>query len=232
MRFSQEAIKMKERILIIEDEIKIQEILTEFLQEVGYSVDCAKDGVEGIAMFSNQQYDLVLLDILMPKIDGFATLELIRQGSDVPVIMITAMEDEAYQMRGFDLRVDDYITKPFAMNLVIRRIKAVLRRTQITEASSQEQTITHKYVTLDKDACEVRALGNTVAFTYKEYELLKLLLENKNKVFTRDNILTQVWGHDFFGNETIVNNHIMRIRKKLGEDFIVTVRGMGYKIGT
>ena len=224
---------MKERILIIEDEIKIQEILTEFLQEVDYTVDCAKDGVEGIALLSNQQYDLILLDIMMPRLDGFATIELIRKDSDIPVIMITAMEDEACQMRGFDLKVDDYITKPFSMNLVIRRIEAVLRRMQTNEASDQTgQRITHEHVTLDKDSCEVRVLGNTIPFTYKEYELLKLLLENKNKVFTRDNILTQVWGYDFFGNEKIVNNHIMRIRKKLGEDFIVTVRGMGYKIGT
>ena len=224
---------MKERILIIEDEIKIQEILTEFLQEIGYIVDCAGDGIAGIAQFNKEKYDLILLDIMMPKIDGFVVLELIRKDSDIPVIMITAMEDEACQMRGFDLKVDDYITKPFSMNLVIRRIEAVLRRAQTNEASGQEgKTITHEHVTLNKDSCEVSVLGNTIPFTYKEYELLKLLLENKNKVFTRDNILSQVWGYDFFGNERVVNNHIMRIRKKLGDDFIVTVRGMGYKIGT
>ena len=223
---------MKERILIIEDEIKIQEILTEFLQEVGYIVDAAGDGISGIEQFNKGKYDLILLDIMMPKIDGFATLELIRQHSDIPVIMITALEDEACQMRGFDLKVDDYITKPFSMNLVIRRIETVLRRTQTNEKASHLQTITHGNVTLDKDSCEVRISGNTIPFTYKEYQLLKLLLENKNKVFTRDNILDQVWGHDFLGNDKVVNNHIMRIRKKLGEDFIVTVRGMGYKIGT
>lgn len=223
---------MKERILIIEDEIKIGEILTEFLQEVGYTVGYASDGVEGITMLSKQQYDLILLDIMMPKIDGFATLELIRHDSDIPVIMITALEDEACEARGFDLKVDDYITKPFSINLVIKRIEAVLRRTQINELPNQgARTITHAHVTLDKESCEIRISGNTIAFTYKEYELLKLLLENKNKVFTRDNILDQVWGHDFLGNDKVVNNHIMRIRKKLGEDFIVTVRGMGYKIG-
>ena len=222
-----------ERILVIEDEIKIQEILTEFLKENHYMVDCAGDGVTGIAQFNKEKYDLVLLDIMMPKIDGFAVLELIRKESDVPVILITAMESEAHQVKGFDLKADDYITKPFSMNMVIRRIKAVLRRMQIHETPHHEQQmITHGQITLDKEACEIRLSGHTIPFTYKEYELLKLLLENKNKVFTRDDILNQVWGYDFFGNDNVVNNHVMRIRKKLGEDLIVTVRGMGYKIGT
>ena len=224
---------MKEHILIIEDEIKIQEILTEFLQENDYLVDCFSDGLTGIVQFQQKKYDLILLDIMLPKIDGLAVLELIRQHSDIPVILITAMESEEYQIKGFDLKADDYITKPFSMNLVIRRIEAVLRRTQLNEASNQEQQlITHGHVTLDKNACEIRVFGNTIPFTYKEYELIKLFLENKNKVFTRDDILNQVWGYDFFGNDKVVNNHIMRIRKKLGEDFIVTVRGMGYKIDT
>jgi len=220
------------RILIIEDEVKIQEILTEFLQEYGYAVDNASDGVAGIAKFSEEKYDLILLDIMMPKIDGLAVLELIREKSDIPIILITAMETEEYQMKGFDLRADDYITKPFSMNLVIRRIEAVLRRTQTAEVLEKEQgIITHGSVKLDKESCVIKLSDNPIPFTYKEYELIKLFLENKNKVFTRDDILNQIWGYDFFGNDKIVNNHIMRIRKKLGENFIVTVRGVGYKIG-
>jgi two-component system response regulator VanR len=223
------------RILIIEDESKIQEILTEFLREYGYETFSAYDGVEGLHMLRKNQYDLVLLDIMMPKIDGFATLELLRQISDVPVIIITALEEEAHQMKGFDLQADDYITKPFSMNLVIRRIEAVLRRKQPAddfreEPSSNSRVFSHGNVTLDTQACEVRASGVAVPFTYKEYELLKLLLENKNRVFTRDDLLRIVWGYDFIGDEKVVNNHIMRIRKKLGDGFIVTVRGMGYKI--
>lgn len=221
------------RILIIEDEHKIQEILTEFLKEYGYETDSAYDGVEGLAVFKKAAYDLVLLDIMMPKIDGFAVLELIRQDSDVPVIVLTAMEEEEHQMRGFDLEADDYITKPFSMNLVIRRIEAVLRRKQAHEESEPEANshiLSNKNVELDTQACEVSVSGNTTPFTYKEYELIKLLLENKNIVFTRDELLRQIWGYDFIGDDKIVNNHIMRIRKKLGEDFIITVRGMGYKI--
>ena len=220
------------RILIIEDEVKIQEILAEFLQEYGYGVECASDGIAGIAQFGDGNYDLILLDILMPKINGLAVLELIREKSDVPIILITAMETEDYQMKAFDLKADDYITKPFSMNLVIRRIEAILRRVEASEVLVEEQgMITHGSVKLDTQSCEIQMSGSTVPFTYKEFELIKLFLENKNRVFTRDDILNKIWGYDFFGNDKVVNNHIMRIRKKLGENFIVTVRGVGYKIG-
>lgn len=219
------------KILIIEDEHKIQEILTEFLREYGCETDSAYDGIEGFAMFQKAKYDLVLLDIMMPKIDGFAVLELIRKNSDVPVIMITAMDEEEHQMKGFDLEADDYIVKPFFMNLVIRRIEAVLRRKQIQEeTTSGTRILSHGDVVLDTQACEVRVSNHTTPFTYKEYELIKLLLENKNRVFTRDDLLRKIWSYDFIGDDKVVNNHIMRIRKKLGEDFITTVRGMGYKI--
>ena len=220
------------RILVVEDEIKIQEILAEFLRENGHTVDCAGDGLTGLAMFQKHAYDLVLLDVMMPKIDGFAVLELIRQTSNIPVIMITAMEGEDDQVRGFDLQVDDYIAKPFSVPLVIRRIEAVLRRAQTNPAPvGSHPMLEHRHVALDKEACEVRVSGDTMPFTHKEYEILKLLLENKNKVFTRDELLRQIWGYDFIGDDKTVNNHVMRIRKKLGEDFIVTVRGMGYKLG-
>ena len=215
------------RILIIEDEPKIQEIITEFLCESGYTVDCADDGITGVSIFRQNIYDLVLLDIMLPKIDGFAVLELIRQVSRVPVIVITAMEGEDFQARGFDLEADDYITKPFSMNLVIRRINAVLRRAH-TDSS---ETITHGDVDLLKGLRAVKLCGETVPFTVKEYEILKLLLENKNKVFTRDELLQKIWGYDFIGDDKTVNNHIMRIRKKLGENSVVTVRGVGYKLG-
>jgi two-component system response regulator VanR len=223
------------RILIIEDEVKIQEILTEFLREYGYETDSAYDGSEGLNMSKNNKYDLVLLDIMMPKIDGFATLELLRQESNVPVILLTALEEEEHQIKGFDLQADDYITKPFSMNLVIRRIEAVLRRKNSpenvqSENISDSKILSKNNVTLDTNACEVRISGKIIPVTYKEYELLKLLLENKNRVVTRDDLLRTIWGYDFIGDDKVVNNHIMRIRKKLGEDFIVTVRGIGYKI--
>jgi len=222
---------MSAKILVMEDESKMQEILKEFLAECGYSVDCACDGLEGLAMFRQTPYDLIVLDIMMPKIDGFAALELIRKESDVPVIMLTALEEEENQMKGFDLKADDYILKPFSMNLLIRRVEAVLRRKLPFPAKEEtEHTIEHKNVMLDSTACEIRVSGKTVPFTYKEYELIKLFMENKNRVFTREEILNQVWGYDYFGDGKVVNGHIKNIRKKLGMDFIMTVRGMGYKI--
>jgi two-component system response regulator VanR len=216
-------------IIIIEDESKIREILKEFLLDYGYAVDTAADGIEGLAKTKQNDYDLILLDVMMPKIDGFATLELIRQTSDVPVIIITALEDEKNQMKGFDLKADDYITKPFSMNLVIRRIEAVLRRLK-PETEQSMSILTSGNVSLDTKACEVRLSGHIVSVTYKEYELIKLFLENKNRVFTRDYLLQNIWGYDYIGDDRVVNNHIMRIRKKLGENFLVTVRGIGYKI--
>jgi two-component system response regulator VanR len=134
-------------------------------------------------------------------------------------------------MKGFDLKADDYITKPFSMNLVLRRIEAVLRRKQPEKQPEIDLFLSHGNVTLDTKSCEVKLSGNTILVTYKEYELIKLFLENKNQVFSRDYLLHNLWGYEYIGDEKVVNNHIMRIRKKLGEDFILTVRGMGYKIG-
>jgi two-component system response regulator VanR len=220
-------------ILIIEDEQKIREILYEFLTDYGYRVTTAADGIEGLEKIKHKAFDLVLLDIMMPKIDGFLTLSLIRQVSDVPVIIITALEDEESQMRGFDLKADDYISKPFSVNLLIRRCEAVLRRQKpnIDNIENTENTVLKSgEVTLDTTSAEVKRAGVCVPVTYKEYELIKLLLEHKNRVFSREFLLDTLWGMDFFGDEKVVNNHIMRIRKKLGEDFIVTVRGLGYKL--
>ncbi|QOV20117.1 response regulator transcription factor [Blautia liquoris] len=222
---------MSTKILVIEDELKMQEILKEFLVEYGYSIDCACDGLDGLAMFRQTTYALILLDIMMPKIDGFAVLELIRKESDVPVILLTALEDEENQIKGFDLQADDYISKPFSMNLLIRRVEAVLRRKQPYPVKEEtKHTVEHKNVVLDLEACEVRISGRTVPFTYKEYELIKLFMENKNRVFTREELLNQVWGYDYYGDGKVVNGHIKNIRKKIGMNFITTVRGMGYKI--
>lgn len=221
------------QILVVEDELRIQEILAEFLREYGYVVDCASDGLEGINCFNTGCYDLILLDVMMPKVDGFAVLELVRKTSDIPVILLTAMESEVDQIKGFDLGVDDYITKPFSMNLVIRRIEAVLRRRSTPEVDEgcESQVVRCGAVSLDTARCEVMRHGCSIDFTFKEFELVKLFMMNPKRVFTRDALLNQVWGYDFFGNDRVVNNHIMRIRKKLGEDFIVTVRKVGYKLG-
>lgn len=220
---------MSKTILIIEDEKAIQNIIKAFLEDAGYTAVLADDGLEGIEKFHKYSPDLVLLDLMLPKIDGFAVCELIRKESQVPIIMLTARDDDESQMKGFDVLADDYITKPFTMPLVMRRIEAVLRRTE--HGNQAENTVLHyKEISLDADSFTVLVSGESVSLTTREFEILKLFLENPGRVFTRDNLLNMIWGYDYFGDAKIVNTHIKNIRRKLGVDYIETIRGMGYKI--
>jgi len=216
-------------ILIIEDEKAIQNIIKAFLEDAGYTTVLADDGLEGIEQFHKCSPDLVLLDLMLPKIDGFAVCELIRKESHIPVIMLTARDDDDSQIKGFDALADDYITKPFTMPLVMRRIEAVLRRTE--QGNQTENTVIHyKEISLDIDSFTVLVNGENISLTTREFEILKLLLENQGRVFTRDNLLNTIWGYDYFGDAKIVNTHIKNIRRKLGVDHIDTIRGVGYKI--
>lgn len=220
---------MSKTILIIEDEKAIQNIIKAFLEDAGYTAVLADDGLEGIEKFHKYSPDLMLLDLMLPKIDGFAVCELIRKESQVPIIMLTARDDDESQMKGFDVLADDYITKPFTMPLVMRRIEAVLRRTE--HGNQAENTVIHyKDISLDADSFTVLVSGESVSLTTREFEILKLFLENQGRVFTRDNLLNMIWGYDYFGDAKIVNTHIKNIRRKLGVDYIETIRGMGYKI--
>lgn len=220
---------MSKTILIIEDEKAIQNIIKAFLKDAGYTTVLADDGLEGIEQFHKCSPDLVLLDLMLPKIDGFAVCELIRKESHIPVIMLTARDDDDSQIKGFDALADDYITKPFTMPLVMRRIEAVLRRTE--QGNQTENTVIHyKDISLDIDSFTVLVNGENISLTTREFEILKLLLENQGRVFTRDNLLNTIWGYDYFGDAKIVNTHIKNIRRKLGVDYIDTIRGVGYKI--
>ncbi|MDE7327492.1 MAG: response regulator transcription factor [Lachnospiraceae bacterium] len=219
---------MEKTILIIEDERAIQNVIKAFLEDAGYVVVLADDGVEGIAKFHECNPDLILLDLLLPKVDGFAVCEIIRKESKVPIIMLTALDDDDSQMKGFDALADDYITKPFSMPLVVRRIEAVLRR--IDEQEQVLSVIQYKNIRLDTECYEVYVDGENIPLTVREFEILKLFLENQGRAFSRDNLLNSIWGYDYFGDEKIVNTHIKNIRKKLGVDYIETIRGVGYKI--
>ena len=220
---------MTKMILIVEDEASIQNIIKAFLEDAGYTTVLADDGLEGIEKFHKYSPDLVLLDLMLPKIDGFAVCELIRKERQVPIIMLTARDDDDSQMKGFDALADDYITKPFTMPLVMRRIEAVLRRTE--QGNQTDNTVIHyKEISLDTDSFTVLVSGESVSLTTREFEILKLFLENQGRVFTRDNLLNTIWGYDYFGDAKIVNTHIKNIRRKLGVDYIETIRGMGYKI--
>lgn len=218
-----------EKILVIEDEPQILEIIKAFLEENGYKVTGAVDGVEGIEAFNRETFDLVLLDIMLPKIDGYVVCEMIRKYSKVPIIMLTALDAEENELKGFDLEIDDYITKPFSAPLLIKRVEAVLRRSKGKALVGER--LSYQNLVLDKAAYKAYKEGQLIEMTNKEFEVLKLLLENRGRVLTRETILNRVWGYDFFGEERVVDTHIKNIRRKLEISFIETIRGVGYRIG-
>ncbi len=207
----------------------IQELLREFLKEAGYGVTAASDGIEAMDMFAKNEYDLILLDIMLPKIDGFGVCELIRKQSQVPIIMLTALGGEEEQIRGLDLQVDDYITKPFSVPILIRKIAAVLRRSGQAQEEGHK-TIAYQNLFLDLDNYTATVDGTAYELTQREFEVLRELLTHQGRIMTRQNLLDKLWRYDFYGDERVVDTHIKNLRKKLGIEFIQTVRGVGYKI--
>lgn len=218
-----------QKILVVEDDFDIQELLQNFLQEAGYEVAVANDGVEAISIFTNMKFDLILLDIMLPKIDGFTVCELIRKQSQIPIMMLTALNGEEEQIRGLDLQVDDYITKPFSMPVLVRKIAAVLRRSYHMQ-DDEHQTIRYQNLILDLDSYTAVIDENGYELTQREFEVLRELLMNQGRIMTRQNLLEKLWRYDFYGDERVVDTHIKNLRKKLGIDFIQTIRGVGYKI--
>lgn len=219
------------KILVVEDDQAIQALLQDFLIEAGYDVVTASDGVEALSEFEKQPFDLILLDVMLPKIDGFAVCEVIRQKSDVAIVMLTALDDEEHQIRGLDLQVDDYLTKPFSMPILIRRIAAVLRRQEKRGGDNVPQMISYRELDLDMDGYKVYIKRNPVDLTPREFEILRELLLHQGRILTRENLLSALWKYDFFGDERIIDTHIKNIRKKLGgADYIETIRGVGYRI--
>ncbi len=214
-------------ILIVEDEFDIRELLEAYLTNEGYKVIAAEDGEEALERFHDESPDLVLLDLLLPGLDGFQVCRAIREESDLPVIMLTALGSEQSELKGFDLRVDDYIAKPFSMPVLLRRVEAVLRRTMKGPAARK---LTHRSLSLDLDGYKAAVNGETIELTGREFALLRVLLQNRGRVLTRQMLLNRVWGYDFYGDERIVDTHIKNLRKKLGVDYIETIRGVGYRI--
>ena len=205
-------------IFVVEDEFDIQELLKNYLEEAGYQVFCASDGVEAINLYEEEKekIDLVLLDVMLPKINGFGVLELIRKSSLVPVIMLTALDDESYQIKGYDLQVDEYVTKPFSTQVLLRKIGAVLRRSG-KHLSDEKNPEILQYGDLKLDSSG-----------YQVWEEERKV--NKGRVLTRNQLLDAVWGADYFGEDRIVDTHIKNLRKKLAGDYIDTIRGVGYRI--
>ena len=223
-----EVVQMQ-RIMVVEDDFDIQELLQNFLQEAGYEVAVANDGVEALSLFVGQRYDLIVLDIMLPKIDGYGVCELIRKQSDVPIIMLTALSGEEDQIKGLDLQVDDYITKPFSMPVLLRKIAAVLRRSN-RGTDEKYQIIAYGNLLLNCDNYTATVDGVTYELTQKEFEIFRELLTHQGRILTRQNLLDKLWRYDFYGDERVVDTHIKNLRKKLGIDFIQTIRGVGYKV--
>ncbi|WP_242318972.1 response regulator transcription factor [Bacillus cereus group sp. BfR-BA-01349] len=218
---------MNYHILVIEDDQEIQELIKQFLMTQEYNVIVALDGLEGMKEFNKQAFDLILLDVMMPNLNGFEVAKMIRSHSNIPIIMLTALEEEQDQIKGFDLGIDDYITKPFSFHVLMRRVEAILRR------SNKQSTDNHfifKELHIDGDAYKVYVNRVEVPVTLKEFEILQLLLQNEKKVLTREVIIEKVWGYDYSGDTRMIDTHIKNIRKKLGIAYIKTVKGIGYKI--
>jgi two-component system response regulator VanR len=224
---------VKDKILVIEDDLDIRELISEFLTAAGYCVETAGDGLDGLEKFNKEQFNLIMLDVMLPKIDGFVICEIIRKTSNMPIIMLTALEGEEEQIKGFDLRVDDYITKPFSMNILIRRVEAVLRRGRVLEEVSVEKDNTivkFEEIMLDSSKFKVWVNRDEIELTSKEFEILEILIKNKERVLKREVLLNTLWGYDFYGDARVIDTHIKNLRQKLKVDYIKTIRGVGYKI--
>ena len=215
------------RILVVEDEPDIQELLCAYLRESGYEVEQALDGVEALDKFRRGRFELVLLDLLLPKIDGFGVCELIRRESGVPILMLTAVDGESEALRGYGAGVDDYITKPFSMPVLLQKIRAVLRRSG--QVPPERSLLRYRDLTLDLDGMEASLAGRSLDLTAREFELLRTLVASPGRVYTREMLLSKLWGYDFYGDERVVDSHIKNLRRKLERDYIETVRGVGYR---
>ena len=217
---------MKINILIVEDEKEIREGVSEYLAEVGYSVISAEDGMQAIELFKNNKIDLVILDIMLPKANGFVVLNKIRQESNVPVIMLTAMSDDYTQIMSFDEEADDYITKPFSIIVLHKRIEALLRR---GVKVSENKKWFYGDIEIDFEGYSARKNGENIDLKPKEIKLIELLLKYEGKVLTRAQILDNLWRIEEAPNDRVIDVYIKNIRKKLLLDCIVTVKGIGYK---
>ncbi len=214
------------KILICDDEVLIRNVIKEYLLLEHYEVYEASDGEEAINIVSNNNIDLVIMDIMMPKMDGYQAIKEIKKIKAIPFIILSARGEEFDKLYGFDLGIDDYVTKPFSPKELVARIKAIMKRTQ-------NEDVLYKYedLVLDVLAHEVRIGNKKLELTPKEYDLLKYFMQNKNIALSREAILMNVWGYDFYGDERTVDTHVKTLRNSLGKyrDIIVTVRGMGYK---
>lgn len=214
------------KILIVDDELLIREVIKEYCLQEGYLVFEADDGQKAIDIVSKEEMDCIILDVMMPHLDGFSACKEIKKIKDIPIIILSARSQEFDKLYGFDLGIDDYVVKPFSPKELIARIKAVLNRSK-----KVEDVYCYEDLMIDFKSRFVTIEGKEIFLTPKQYELLHYFIKNKNTALSREQILNQVWGYDFYGDDRTIDSHIKILRNSLGKyrDLIVTVRGMGYK---
>ncbi len=219
---------LMKKILIVEDEPEIRDLMINYLSREGFHIDPAEDGVQALSMFEAVKYDLVLLDIMIPKIDGFGVCEVIKERSDTPVVFLSALSDDRSQIRGYDLMADDYVTKPFSMPVLVRKINALLRRNNRTDDNAGN-VISCGDVVINKDTMEVKVAGRDIELTAREFDILLTLSQKPGRIFSREMLLDLLWDYNSLVDERIVDSHIKNLRHKMGGDYIETVRGKGYR---
>ena len=217
------------KILVVDDESRMRKLVKDFLTKKGFTVIEAGDGEEAVdKFFEVKDIALIILDVMMPKMDGWQVCREIRQYSKVPIIMLTAKSDEKDELQGFDLGVDEYITKPFSPKILVARVEAILRRSNVLAA---DDTMEAGGIELNKAAHEVLIVGKSVELSYKEFELLAYFMSNQGVALSRERILNNVWNYDYFGDARTIDTHVKKLRSKLGAkgEYIKTIWGMGYK---
>ena len=216
-------------ILVVDDESRMRKLLRDFLTAKGYQILEAEDGEKAIEVFeeNRNKIKLILLDVMMPKLDGWSVLRKIRQESNLPVIMLTARGEEQDELFGFELGVDEYISKPFSPKILVARVEAILKRVY----GDTKQLKDYDGIVIDQEGRTVKVDGKPIDLSLREYELLKYLLDNENIALSRDKILNNVWNYDYYGDSRTIDSHIKKIRHKLGKKgkYIETIRGIGYK---
>ncbi|MCX7714693.1 MAG: response regulator transcription factor [Clostridia bacterium] len=221
---------MKLSVLVVEDEALMREVIKDYFESGGYEVTEAKDGLEAIELVENQDFDLILLDIMLPEIDGFSVCRKIRKTKDVPIIMITARSEEDDKLTGYELGADDYVTKPFSPKVLLAKANALIKRSY-GNVCGEEGVISIGGITVNQASHTVQLDNEYIDLTPKEYDLLVFLMNNKGKVLSRDTLLSKVWGYDYFGDLRTVDTHIKKLRAKLGDkaQHIKTLIKAGYK---
>jgi len=216
-------------VLIVDDEVRMRKLIKDFLMQKGFSTIEAGDGEEAIEKFeeNKNKIGIILLDVMMPKLDGWSVLRQIRQESKVPIIMLTARGEEQDELFGFELGVDEYISKPFSPKILVARVEAILKRVNQNDKDVKD----YGGIEIDSDGRTVKVDGKQIELSLREYELLKYLVENSNIALSRDKILNNVWNYDYYGDSRTIDSHIKKIRHKLGKKgkYIQTMRGVGYK---